>query len=106
MAWYSLVLAGLFEVVWAIGLKQSDGFTRFWPSVTTVFAMVISFSLLAYALRTLPLSTAYSVWVGIGSIGTVLVGIFFFHEIATPPRIVSILLIIGGIIGLKLTTPL
>lgn len=105
MAWSILVLAGLFEVVWAIGLKYTDGFTRLWPSVGTVLAMVISVWLLGIAMKELPVGTAYSVWVGVGAAGTVILGVVLLGEPANPARLVSVALIIGGIIGLKLATP-
>jgi quaternary ammonium compound-resistance protein SugE len=104
MAWALLILAGLFEVGWAIGLKASQGFTRFWPSVWTVVALVVSFWLLSVALKTLPLGTAYTVWVGIGAIGTVLLGIVMFGEAASFLRLGSVALILAGVIGLKLAT--
>jgi quaternary ammonium compound-resistance protein SugE len=104
MAWILLVLAGLFEVGWAIGLKYTDGFTRFWPSLWTVLAMVLSMWLLAIAMRSLPIGTAYSVWVGVGAVGTVILGIVLLGEPATAGRLVSVALIVAGIVGLKLTT--
>lgn len=104
MSWLILVVAGLFEVVWAVGLKYTEGFTRLVPSVLTVLAMIISFYLLSAALRTLPLSTAYAVWVGIGAVGTVIVGTLFFQEVISPLKLVSLLLVIAGIIGLRLAT--
>lgn len=105
MAWLILVLAGLFEIGWAIGLKFSEGFTRFWPSVWTVVAMAISLWLLGIAMKSLPLGTAYSVWVGVGSVGTVILGIVLLGEPANLTRLMSVALIITGIIGLKLATP-
>ncbi|UDL04098.1 quaternary ammonium compound efflux SMR transporter SugE [Marinobacter sp. CA1] len=105
MAWILLILAGLFEVGWAVGLKYTEGFTRLWPSVWTIAAMVLSFGLLSVALKSLPLGTAYGVWVGIGAIGTVLLGMVLLGETASLARIVSVLLIVAGIIGLKLATP-
>lgn len=105
MAWAILVLAGLFEVAWAIGLKYSDGFSKLWPSVGTVAAMTVSFWLLSVAMKTLPIGTAYGVWVGIGAVGTVLLGITLFDEPANAARLVSVSLIILGIVGLKLATP-
>jgi len=103
MAWVVLVVAGLFEVGWAVGLKYTEGFTRFWPSVGTVAAMVASVVLLGWAMRTLPVGTAYAVWTGIGAIGTVLLGIVLFQEPATVARLVCVGLILAGIVGLKLT---
>jgi quaternary ammonium compound-resistance protein SugE len=105
MAWVILVLAGLLEVCWAVGLKYSVGFTRLWPTVATVSAMVASLALLGIALRTLPLGTAYAVWTGIGTIGTVFVGILLFGEAASLVRLLCVSLILFGIIGLKLVTP-
>ncbi|MCG8518178.1 MAG: quaternary ammonium compound efflux SMR transporter SugE [Pseudomonadales bacterium] len=105
MAWILLILAGLFEVGWAVGLKYTEGFTRLWPSVWTIAAMALSFGLLSVALKSLPLGTAYGVWVGIGAIGTVLLGMVLLGETASLARIVSVLLIVAGIIGLKLATP-
>lgn len=104
MSWFILVIAGLFETGWAIGLKYTEGFTRLWPSVWTVAAMVISFWLLAFAMKTLPVGTAYGVWVGIGAVGTVILGIALFNEPVNPARLVSVGLIILGIIGLKLSS--
>ncbi len=106
MAWVILVLAGLFEIGWAIGLKYTVGFTRFWPSVGTVVAMVISLALLGIAMRSLPVGTAYAIWVGVGAVGTALLGIVLFGESANLGRLLSLGLIIAGIIGLKLTSPL
>ena len=88
MVWLSLVAAGLFEICWAVGLKYTDGFSRLWPSVATVAAMVVSFGLLAHALKTLPIGTAYAVWTGIGAIGTAILGIALFGEPATAARLV------------------
>jgi len=105
MAQMILVLAGLFETGWAIGLKYTHGFTRPLPSALTVVAMIASFWLLSAALKTLPVGTAYAVWVGIGAVGTVLLGILLLHEPASVARMVSIALIICGIVGLKLATP-
>lgn len=102
MAWVYLVLAGLFEIGWAVGLKFSHGFTRPGPSVATVLAMAVSLSLLGLSLRTLPLGTAYAVWTGIGAVGTVLVGVFAFGEAAGFARIACVVLILAGIVGLKL----
>ena len=105
MAWIILFLAGLFETGWAIGLKYTEGFTRLWPTVWTVFAMVVSLWLLGIAMRTLPVGTAYSVWVGVGAVGTVVLGIVLLEEPANAARLVSVGLIIAGIVGLKLATP-
>jgi quaternary ammonium compound-resistance protein SugE len=105
MAWLILVLAGLFEVGWAIGLKYTDGFTRFWPTVWTAAAMVASLVLLGVAMKSLPVGTAYAVWVGVGAVGTVILGIVLLDEPMTVARIASIALIVSGIVGLKLATP-
>lgn len=104
MAWVYLFFAGLFEVGWAIGLKYADGFSKLWPSVWTIIAMIVSFWLLAAALRTLPVGTAYAVWTGIGAVGTAILGIVLFGESREVLRLLSILLIVAGIAGLKLTT--
>jgi quaternary ammonium compound-resistance protein SugE len=101
MAWVILVAAGLLEIGWAIGLKYTNGFTRLWPTVGTVGAMVASMVLLGIAVRTLPLGTAYAVWTGIGTAGTAILAIFLFNEPATLARIVFLTMIVGGILGLK-----
>ncbi len=103
--WLLLVIAGLLEIVWAIGLKYTDGFTRLWPSVGTVSAMALSMLLLGLALRSLPVGTGYAVWVGIGAVGTAILGIVLLGESASAARLISIGLIVAGIIGLKLNTP-
>jgi quaternary ammonium compound-resistance protein SugE len=105
MTWLILVIAGLFETAWAIGLKYTEGFSRFWPSFWTIVAMVISVWLLGLSVKTLPVGTAYAIWVGIGAVGTVILGIWLFNEPVSPLRIISLLLIIAGIIGLKLASP-
>jgi quaternary ammonium compound-resistance protein SugE len=105
MNWLILFIAGLFEMAWAIGLKYTEGFTRLWPTVWTVMAMIISLWLLGIAMKSLPVGTAYSVWVGVGAVGTVILGIVLFGEPANAARIISVALIIAGIIGLKLATP-
>ena len=105
MAWVQLFFAGLFEMCWAVGLKYTEGFSKLWPSVWTVVAMIISFWLLAAALRTLPVGTAYAVWTGIGAVGTAILGIMLFGESRDVLRLLSILLIVAGIVGLKLTSP-
>lgn len=102
MSWIILVIAGLFEIGWAVGLKYTHGFTRLWPSVLTVGAMTASVVLLGLALRSLPLGTAYAVWTGIGTVGTVLFGIFVLGEPASAARLACILLIVSGIVGLKI----
>lgn len=106
MAWFLLVLAGLFEVGWAIGLKYTDGFTRLWPTVGTVAAMIISLGLLGLAMKSLPVGTSYAVWVGVGAVGTAILGIVLLGEPANTGRLVSLGLIVAGIIGLKLSSPL
>jgi quaternary ammonium compound-resistance protein SugE len=105
MAWIYLSLAGLFEVIWAVGLKYSDGFTRLWPSVGTVAAMLVSLLFLAQSLKALPLGTAYAVWTGIGASGTAVLGILLFGESRDPIRLLCILLVVAGIVGLKVSTP-
>jgi quaternary ammonium compound-resistance protein SugE len=105
MPWLVLVLAGLFEIGWAIGLKYTDGFTRLWPSIGTGAAMVISLGLLGLAMKSLPVGTAYAVWVGVGAVGTAILGIVLLGEPANAGRMVSLGLIVAGIIGLKLASP-
>jgi quaternary ammonium compound-resistance protein SugE len=105
MAWVYLAVAGLCEIVWAVGLKYTDGFTRLLPSAITVVAMAVSVFLLALAMRVLPLGTSYAVWTGIGAVGTALLGIAIFGEPATAARLACIGLILAGIIGLKFVTP-
>jgi quaternary ammonium compound-resistance protein SugE len=102
MHWLYLFLAGLLEIGWAVGMKYTDGFTRLWPSVFTILAMIVSFALLSAALRVLPVGTAYAVWTGIGAVGTALVGIFLLGESTNIFRLLSIFLIAVGIVGLKL----
>ena len=104
MSWIILVIAGLFEIGWAIGLKYTQGFTRLWPTLGTVGAMVISVGLLGVAMRELPVGTAYAVWTGIGAVGTVILGIVLFGDPANAPRLVCVGLIVAGILGLKLTS--
>lgn len=104
MNWAILVTAGLFEVVWAIGLKYTDGFSRWWPSVATLAAMAVSVILLGIAMKSLPVGTAYAVWVGIGAIGTAICGIILFGEPADAGRLVSLALILAGVAGLKLSS--
>lgn len=105
MPWILLFIAGLFEVGWAFAMKQSHGFTRLWPSLVTLGAMLTSFSLLAIAMRTLPLGTAYAVWTGIGALGAFVVGIAFLGETASTLRIAAAGLILGGIMLMKVSTP-
>ena len=102
MAWVVLFIAGLLEIGWAVGLKYTEGFTRLWPSLGTAAALIASMGLLALALRTLPLGTAYAVWTGIGTVGTAVLGIVLFREPATALRLVFIGLIVIGIVGLKM----
>ncbi len=104
MPWIILVLAGLFEIGWAIGLKYTDGFTRLWPTLGTVVAMVVSLGLLGVAMKSLPVGTAYAVWVGVGAVGTAILGIVLLNEPANAGRVFSLLLIVAGIVGLKLAT--
>lgn len=106
MPWLILFLAGLFEVAWAVGLKYTEGFSRLWPSLGTIVAMGMSLWLLGIAMKSLPLGTAYAVWVGVGAAGTVTMGIILLGEPANPARLISVGLILAGIIGLKLTTTL
>ncbi|MBS0321483.1 MAG: quaternary ammonium compound efflux SMR transporter SugE [Proteobacteria bacterium] len=105
MAWLLLIVAGLFEIVWAIGLKYTDGFTRPWTSAGTLAAMVVSVGLLGLAMKTLPVGTSYAVWVGVGAVGTAALGIVLFGEAASVGRLASLGLIVAGIVGLKLSTP-
>jgi quaternary ammonium compound-resistance protein SugE len=104
MVWFFLVVAGLLEISWAIGLKYTDGWTRLWPSILTVVATIASFYFLAQAVRTVPVGTAYAVWTGIGAVGTAVFGIILFSEPASAARIACIALIVIGIVGLKLTS--
>jgi quaternary ammonium compound-resistance protein SugE len=105
MEWILLFVAGLFEAGWAIGLKYTDGFTRLWPTVWTILAMVVSLGLLGVAMKALPVGTAYAVWVGVGAVVTVALGIVLLGEPASAGRLLSAGLIIAGIVGLKLATP-
>jgi quaternary ammonium compound-resistance protein SugE len=104
MAWLFLLVAGLFEVGWAVGLKYTDGFTRFWPTLATVAAMAVSLYLLALAIRTIPIGTGYAVWTGIGAVGVAILGMVLFDEPRDLLRIGSILLIVAGIVGLKVVS--
>ncbi len=104
MNWIILILAGIFEIGWAVGLKYTDGFTRIWPTVGTLLAMVISLGLLGIAVKTLPVGTAYAIWVGVGAVGTAILGMVLFGEPANAGRMVSLALIFAGIIGLKLSS--
>ena len=105
MPWLILLLAGIFEIGWAIGLKYTEGFTRLWPTVGTVAAMALSLALLGVAMKSLPVGTAYAVWVGVGAVGTAILGMVLLGEPANPGRLVSLGLIVLGIIGLKLASP-
>lgn len=101
MAWVYLIIAGVLEIVWALGMKRTEGFTRLWPSVFTIGFMIISFYLLALAMRSLPAGTAYAVWTGIGAAGTVVLGMFYFGEPRDAARLVCVGLILSGVVGLK-----
>lgn len=105
VAWIALVVAGLLEIGWAIGLKYTEGFSRVWPTLGTVAALVASIALLGLAVRALPIGTAYAVWVGVGAVGTAVLGIVLLGDPATLGRVASIALIVAGIVGLKLATP-
>ena len=104
MAWIALLFAGLLEIVWATGMKLSDGFTRLIPSLVTLVTMALSFWLLSVAMRTLPLGTAYTIWTGIGAVGAFVTGILFLGEIASPMRILAAVLIVSGLVLMKLST--
>jgi quaternary ammonium compound-resistance protein SugE len=104
-AWLALFFAGLLEIGWALGLKFSEGFTRFWPSVATVVAIILSFGMVAVSLKSLPFGTVYALWTGIGAAGTMIVGMVAFGEPADTFRIACLVLIIAGVVGLKLATP-
>lgn len=104
-AWLALLAAGLLEIGWALGLKYSDGLTRFWPTAATALAIVLSFALMAVALKSLPFGTAYAVWTGIGAAGSIVVGMLLFSESADPIRILCLMLIVAGMVGLKLNSP-
>jgi len=104
-AWLALLVAGLLEIAWALGLKYSDGLTRFWPTAATVIAMALSFGLMALALRSLPFGTAYAVWTGIGAVGSILVGMILYSEPTDPVRLLCLILIVAGMVGLKLSSP-
>ena len=105
MAWFALLAAGLLEITWALGLKYSHGFTRFWPSVATCIAIALSFGLLSLSLKSVPFGTAYAVWTGIGAAGAAISGIFLFGESADAARVGCIIMIAAGSIGLRLVTP-
>jgi quaternary ammonium compound-resistance protein SugE len=103
--WVALLAAGLLEIGWALGLKYSDGLTRFWPTAATVAAIALSFAMMAVALRSLPFGTAYAVWTGIGAVGSIIVGMLLYSEPADPARVICLMLIVVGIVGLKLNSP-
>jgi quaternary ammonium compound-resistance protein SugE len=103
--WLAVLAAGLFEIAWAFGLKYSDGLTRFWPTVATAIAILASFSLMAFALKSLPFGTAYAIWTGIGAAGSIVLGMVIFSEPTDPVRIVCLTLIVAGMVGLKLNSP-
>lgn len=105
MAWISLVIAGLLEIGWAVGLKYTAGFSKLWPSVATVIAMIASFALLAQALKTIPIGTGYAVWTGIGAAGTAIIGMVYLGEPREALRVLCIVLIIAGVVGLKFASP-
>jgi quaternary ammonium compound-resistance protein SugE len=104
MSWVILIVAGVFEVVWAVGLKYTEGFTRLWPSVGTLSAMAVSVLLLGLAMKELPVGTAYAVWTGVGAIGTAIAGIYLFGDSASAARLACLAMIAGGIIGLKIVS--
>jgi quaternary ammonium compound-resistance protein SugE len=103
MAWFILIVAGILEIGWAVGLKYTDGFTRLWPSILTIASMAVSMYLLALAARTLPIGTAYAVWVGIGAAGTAVLGMVLFNEPRDALRLLCIALIVAGVVGLRIT---
>jgi quaternary ammonium compound-resistance protein SugE len=105
IAWLALLTAGLLEIAWAFGLKYSDGFTRFWPTAATLAAIALSFAMMAVALKSLPFGTAYAVWTGIGAVGSIVVGMLVYSESADPFRLLCLSLIVAGIVGLKLNSP-
>lgn len=104
MAWFILLIAGLLEVVWALTLKYSDGMTKLWPSLATLVVAIISLALLSIAMRSLPVGTAYGVWVGIGALGTAVMGVIVLGETAGMLKIMSVMLILAGIVGLKISS--
>lgn len=105
MAWLALVIGGAFEILWAFAMKQSHGFTRFWPSAVAIGGVILSLGLLSWSMRTLPLGTAYMVWTGIGAVGAFVVGILVLGEAASPMRVIAALLILSGLVMMKLATP-
>jgi len=104
VAWILLLIASVFEIAWAIGIKMTEGFTRPWPSILTIMAMIISMVSLSLAVRTIPIGTGYAIWTGLGAVGTVLLGMMFFGESANPSRLLFLGMILVGVLGLKLTT--
>lgn len=104
-AWLALFAAGLLEIAWAFGLKYSDGFTRFWPTAATLVAIALSFGLMAIALKSLPFGTAYAVWTGIGAAGSMILGMLIYSEPTDPARVLCLTLIVAGLVGLKLNSP-
>ena len=104
--WLALFAAGLFEVAWALGLKHSDGLTRFWPTAATLIAILLSFGLMAFALKSLPFGTAYAVWTGIGAVGSIIAGMLLYSEPTDPGRLLCLTLIVAGMVGLKLNSPM
>ena len=104
VAWIVLFIAGLFEIIWATAMKQSDGFSRLWPSIITITAMIVSFGLLSWSMRSLPLGTAYTIWTGIGAVGAFAVGVMVLGEAASPLRLLAAFLIVSGILLMKLTS--
>jgi quaternary ammonium compound-resistance protein SugE len=104
-AWLALLAAGLFEIAWAFGLKYSEGLTRFWPTAATLVAIALSFGLMAVALKSLPFGTAYAVWTGIGAVGSIIVGMLIYSEPTDPVRVLCLTLIVAGMVGLKLNSP-
>lgn len=104
MAWLMVGLAGLFEIIWAYAMKRSDGFSKLCPSMITLISMLLNFTLLSYAMRSLPLGTAYTVWSGIGAVGSLVVGILVLNEPMNLPRVIGVMMIVGGMILMKVTT--
>ena len=104
--WLAVIAAGLFEIGWAFGLKYSDGLTRFWPTAATLAAIALSFALMAVALRSLPFGTAYAVWTGIGAVGSIILGMLLYSEPTDPGRLLCLTLIVAGMVGLKLNSPM
>ena len=105
MAWLALFFAGLLEIVWATAMKQSEGFTRFWPTVTMIAGMILSFGLLAWSMKVLPLGTAYTIWTGIGALGAFIIGIAYFGEAFSFARVTAAVLIVCGLVLMKISTP-